>query len=115
MRKFALKSPLFPDYQNQRSMIYIDNLCEFVKECIDFEKSGLFFPQNSEYTNTSEMARQIAECHGKKIKLTKIFNWAIKIAPINIVMKVFGNLTYEKVDLVSKYGLNESVKITEGN
>ncbi len=42
LRKFALKSPIFPDYENQRSMIYIGNLCLFVKECIDSEKQGLF-------------------------------------------------------------------------
>lgn len=48
LRKFALKSPVFPNYKNERSMVYIGNLCEFVKEAIDQEKSGLFFPQNSE-------------------------------------------------------------------
>lgn len=42
LRKFALKSPIFPDYENKRSMIYIGNLCEFVKECIDAERQGLF-------------------------------------------------------------------------
>ncbi len=113
LRKFALKSPVFPNYQNQRSMIYIGNLCEFVKECIDYQKSGLFFPQNAEYTNTSHMVELIAHNHGKKIILTKSFNWVIKIAPMNVVKKVFGNLTYDKVDLVSKYNFEESIKLTE--
>lgn len=114
LRKFALKSPLFPDYINFRSMIYIGNLCEFVKNSIDFEKRGVFFPQNAEYTNTSEMVRLIAEAHEKKIKLTKAFNWAIKGKKFGIVEKVFGDLIYEKVDTVSKYGLAESIRLTEG-
>lgn len=114
LRKFALKSPIFPNYKNQRSMIYIGNLCEFVKRAIDEKKSGLFFPQNAEYTNTSEMVKQIAEENGKKIRLTKAFNWAIKIVPVNVVKKVFGDLVYEPVDTVSEYGLKESIKITEG-
>jgi nucleoside-diphosphate-sugar epimerase len=113
LRKFALKSPIFPNYKNQRSMIYIGNLCEFVKECIEEKKRGLFFPQNAEYTNTSEMVRAIAEAHGKKIGLTKAFNWAIKIAPMDVVKKVFGSLTYEPVDTVNKYGLMESIRLTE--
>ena len=113
LRKIALKSPIFPDYHNQRSMLYIGNLCEFVKETIDHERRGLFFPQNAEYTNTSRMVNLIAAEHGKKIKLTKAFNWAIKIAPMNVVKKVFGNLTYDTVDLISKYGFEESVKLTE--
>lgn len=113
LRKFALKCPIFPNYKNQRSMIYIGNLCEFVKECIEDNKRGLLFPQNAEYTNTSEMVKQIAAEHGKKIRLTRVFNWAIKIAPMDIVKKVFGDLVYEPVDTVGKYGLMESIRLTE--
>ena len=113
LRKFALKSPIFLNYKNQRSMIYIGNLCEFVKDVIDEKKSGLFFPQNAEYTNTSEMVKQIAEENGKKIRLTRVFNWALKICGVGIVKKVFGDLVYEPVDTVSKYGLRESIKLTE--
>jgi len=113
LRKLALKSPIFPDYQNQRSMIYIGNLCEFVKECIDQEKSGLFFPQNEEYVQTSEMVKLIVAAHGKKIRMTKAFNWALKIMRIGVVKKVFGDLTYEKVDLVREYGFEKSIRSTE--
>ena len=113
LRTFALKSPIFPNYKNSRSMIYIRNLCEFVKRIIDTESSGLFFPQNADYVNTAEMVRQVAAQHNKRISLTPIFNPAIKAAPINLVKKVFGNLTYEKVDLVSKYNFHESIELTE--
>ena len=113
LRKFALKSPVFPNYQNERSMIYIGNLCEFVKGCIDFERSGLFFPQNREYTRTLTMVKEIANIHGKEIRLTKAFNWAVKICGVNVVKKVFGDLVYEKVDTVGKYGLSESIRLTE--
>ncbi len=113
LRKFALKSPIFPDYKNQRSMIYIGNLCKFVKDVIDQEKRGLFFPQNAEYTRTSDMVKTIAECHGKKIRLTKIFNLALRITLVNVITKVFGSLTYEPVDTVSTYSLAESIRITE--
>ena len=113
LRKFALKSPIFPDYQNQRSMIYIDNLCEFVRNAIDEEKRGLFFPQNAEYTNTSEMVSLITVAHKKKIRLTRIFNCLIKIAPMGVVKKVFGDLIYEPIDIVGKYGFEESIKLTE--
>ena len=114
LRKFALKSPVFPDYKNQRSMIYIGNLCEFVKNCIDQECSGLFFPQNGEHTKTSDMVKAIADRHGKKIRLTKAFNWAIRIAPFNVIKKVFGDLVYDDVDTIGKYSLNESITLTEG-
>ena len=44
--KFALKLPVFPYVKNQRSMLYIDNLCEFVRFMIENNESGIFFPQN---------------------------------------------------------------------
>ncbi len=113
LRKFALESPIFPDYKNQRSMIYIGNLCEFVKVCIDFERRGLFFPQNAEYTNTSRMVELIAAYNGKKIRLTKAFNWALRIIPLKVVKKVFGDLTYDLVDTVGNYRLEESIRLTE--
>lgn len=113
LRKFALKSPFFPNYQNERSMIYIGNLAEFVKCCIDEEKRGLFFPQNSEYTKTSEMVSLIAQNNGKDIRLTKAFNCFLKL-PANVLKKVFGNLTYEKTDTISLFDFNESVRLTEG-
>ena len=64
LAKLAQTIPAFPDVDNIRSMLYIDNLCEFVKIMIDQEESGLFFPQNAEYIKTSEMVRLIAEVHG---------------------------------------------------
>ena len=95
---FALKAPLFPDIKNRRSMLYIDNLCEFIRLMIENEESGLFFPQNKEYVKTSEMVRLVAEAHGKKIKLVRVFNPIIRgmLGRVGIVKKVFGNLVYQK-------------------
>lgn len=81
LRKFALKSPVFPKYKNQRSMIFIGNLCEFIKRCIDNPQSGVFFPQNMEYVTTCEMVSRIASLHGKQMRTLSLFNWLIKIMP----------------------------------
>lgn len=37
--KIAHLTPIFPNYKNKKSMIYIDNLCEFIRLIID-DKSG---------------------------------------------------------------------------
>ncbi len=113
LRKFALKVPCFPAFKNSRSMIYIGNLCEFVKNVLEEEKEGIFFPQNEEYVCTSQMTKLIAEVNKVKQVQVKFFNPFIKILPIGILKKVFGNLTYEKVDCVAKFGLKESIQLSE--
>lgn len=104
LEKFALKSPIFPKIENKRSMIYIDNLCEIVKLLIDDYSGGLFFPQNKEYVCTSEMVKLICETHGKKIRMTKLFNPLLRLLKNSTVNKVFGNLVYEK-DKDASYGI----------
>lgn len=116
LRKFALKVPIFPSFKNQRSMLYIGNLAAFVKRCIDEERSGLYFPQNAEYVHVSNMVEMIAEYNGKKIVITCVFNWVIRIMlalRIGVFKKVFGDLTYEKVDLVKEFSFEESMKKVE--
>lgn len=121
LAKLAMAVPLFPDKDNERSMLHIDNLCEFIKLMINHEETGIFFPQNAEYVKTSEMVRLIAEVHGKKIKLTKAFNWLVNLLSLKIpiVNKVFGNLVYkESMSTYEKENyrirdLRESIKLTE--
>lgn len=114
----ALKTPIFPKVDNKRSMIYIDNLSEFVKQLVDNRSSGLFFPQNAEYVNTCEMVRLIAEVHGKKILMTKLFNPLLSLLNVSMVNKVFGDLVYDMSmsELESNYrvcGLRETIIKTE--
>lgn len=115
----ALKTPIFPKVDNKRSMIYIDNLSEFVKQLIDNRSGGLFFPQNAEYVNTSEMVRLIAEVHGKRVVMTKLLNPLLRLLNVSTVNKVFGDLVYEMSmsEYESDYrvcGFRESIIKTEG-
>jgi len=97
LANLAKKTPIFPDISNERSMLHIDNLCEFIKVMIEQEETGVFFPQNAEYMKTSELVKAIAEVHGRKIRMTGFFNPVIRlIFGIGAVSKVFGNLVYEK-------------------
>lgn len=103
LAKFAKYSPIFPDIENERSMLYIDNLCEFVRLMIDNEEKGIFFPQNEETVCTTELVKLLSEQQGKKIYKTKLFNPILKLLSkkIDYINKVFGNLLVSP--LVSKY------------
>lgn len=120
MAKLAKKLPIFPFVNNQRSMLYIDNLSEFVRLVIDDEAEGIFCPQNNEYTNTSDMVNLIAHANGKGILMIRGFSWALKLLrPLTgIVDKAFGSLCYDFA--LSKYtreycirSLEESILETE--
>ena len=98
LKKIAKYSPIFPNIENQRSMIYIDNLCEFVKQVIDGESYGIFYPQNSEYISTKAIIKILSEKYNRKIYFIKLFNPIIKLLSkkVNIINKVFGNKIYSK-------------------
>lgn len=121
LSKIARKTPIFPYVKNERSMLYIENLSEFIRLMIENEEQGVFFPQNAEYSNTSEMVKTIAAAHGKKVILVKGFGWALRIMGCfnGLVNKAFGNMSYEKsmseygVEY-RKYSLAESIVRTEG-
>ena len=120
LSRLAQKVPIFPYVKNERSMLYIENLCEFVRLMVENEEAGTFFPQNSEYSNTSEMVKMIDEAHGKKIHLVRGFTWALKLLShfTGIVNKAFGSLSYDisLSEYESNYrlvSLSESIKRTE--
>lgn len=98
LKKIAKISLIFPDIENERSMIYIDNLCEFIKQAIDNEKSGTFYPQNKEYISTKQIIKVMAEAMNKKMHFIKLFNPIIRLMSkkINLINKVFGTKIYAK-------------------
>ncbi|MEK3717084.1 NAD-dependent epimerase/dehydratase family protein [Paenibacillus sp. FSL R7-0333] len=118
LKLLAGKLPIFPDIQNQRSMIFVSNLCEFLRITIDRELIGMFFPQNKEYVCTTEIIRIMASTMNKNVRLVKIFNPTLKImsSKINFVNKIFGNKTYDQA-LIPPFdycvtGFEESIKIS---
>ena len=119
LAKIARRMKVFPYVQNKRSMLYIGNLTEFVRLMIENEERGIFFPQNGEYSNTSELVRLIARANGKKIYLLKGFAWLLKGLGLftDTVNKAFGSLRYAQD--ISRYkdfrpiSLEESIIQTE--
>lgn len=126
LAKLAGNLPAFPIVKNQRSMLHIDNLCQFVKLMIDNEESGVFFPQNGEYTNTSDMVQMIAEVKGHRIIMLPFTNGTVKVLEKvpgkigGLATKAFGDSAYE-MDM-SEYkenyrvnDLRQSIEATEGD
>ena len=115
--KLAQKTPLFPAWHNRRSMLYIDNLAEFVKQAILRGLGGTFYPQNRELADTVEIIRFFAKANGHKIWITRFLNpfvWlgSFVLQPIN---KMFATYYYSsemsKADFdYQLVSFNESLK-----
>ena len=129
LAKLAKKLPIFPNVNNERSMLYINNLCEFLCQIMFVEfriPSVVLIPQNAEWTTTSEMVKEIGEVSGKKVRVVGILNpvvWLSSKMPGKIgrlVNKAFGNSCYaHSVSLYDginyqKVNLKESIRRTEG-
>lgn len=97
LAKLATKVLVFPEWHNKRSMLYIDNLAEFVKQAIIRQLEGTFYPQNREQADTVEIIRYFAKASGHKVWITKLFNpfvWlgSFVLQPIN---KMFATYYYD--------------------
>jgi UDP-glucose 4-epimerase len=112
--KLAKIFPVFPDINNRRSMIYIDNLSYFIAWAVQNRQAGIFFPQNAQHVNTSGLFKSIRAHLDKKTHLTRIFNPGIRLFSkrISTLDKLFGDFAYigaecENIDYI---GFEESVK-----
>ncbi len=125
LAKMAKKLPIFPDVQNERSMLYIENLCEFLCQVMIRNYGGVFWPQNAEYSKTSDVVRYIAGANKHKIVVSRAFNWLVALAVVFPIKKIkdlsnkaFGNISYEmsmsQYDFKYQlYSLKQSIKRTE--
>ena len=121
----ATKTPVFPLWHNQRSMLYIDNLAEFVKQVILREMDGTFYPQNRELADTVEIVKFFAKKYNHKIWFSRLFNpfvWlgAFIIQPLN---KMFASYYYDPsmsmmdfdYQLVSQDESFQKLEVSESN
>lgn len=124
LAKAARRLLVFPDFENERSMLYIENFTEFVRLMIEERKDGVYFPRNKENVKTSEMVRLIALAHHKKIRLIKGLNGLLCLAGLwpgklgGMVNKAFGSLTYQNIPdefqgEYQLYSFMDSIKRTE--
>ena len=116
----AKKLRIFPHIENERSMLHIDNLCEFVHLIIKNEDRGTFHPQNKTYVTTSHLVAEIARIHGKKIYLTPFFNLFLKVVAKHgkTLNKMFGSLSYDMALSIYQEDyrvrtFEESIELTE--
>lgn len=120
--KLADKTPVFPNVKNERSMLYVENLAEFLRLLIERKSFGVFLPQNNSSVTTAQMVAAIAAAKGKKVRLCNWMNPLVALAKKipgkigGMAGKAFGSmvidqsLSREEIDGYQRFGLGESVR-----
>lgn len=98
LKKLAKYLPVFPDIENKRSMIHIDNLCQCIALLIERECAGVICPRDELPVKTTDLYVQLREDMGKKTWTTRLFNGLIVAAKgkVGSVRKLFGSCYYEE-------------------
>ncbi|MEG0451251.1 MAG: NAD-dependent epimerase/dehydratase family protein [Lysinibacillus sp.] len=121
LRKLAKKTPIFPYVQNERSMLFIDHLCEFMNQLIKNKDAGIFHPQDGAFINTTRMVSAISKQNNRSIFLSKMGGAILNktFSNVSLINKVFGNLTYAHNisqytnNSYQKFNLAEAIERTE--
>ncbi len=125
LSKWAGKLPIIPTISKEKSMIYIENLSEFLRLLIDAKVGGIYFPQNSTQVSAMGMLEEIRRVRGKTTYKCSLLNPCIKLLIKmpgrcgKVVRKVFAGQTYEisMSDALGDYQLvdfAESIQRIEG-
>ena len=97
LQRFAKALPFCPDFENRRSMVSIETLCEAVKALLDAPRAGVFFPQEQTPLATRTLIERAMRAQGRTPKRSKLLNPAIRLLRTctRIGKKAFGDLVYE--------------------
>jgi len=96
LSRLARKLPVFPKFENERSVLYSGNLAECIRLILDGGLRGTFFPQDEKIVSVPELVERIARVHGRKMIFLKCLNPLVKLAgKKGIVRRAFGDLAYD--------------------
>ena len=96
-KMFVKRMPVIPvAYENvKQSMIYIDNLTEFIRLLIDYGQIGIFTPQDGKSISSVQLMRLIANSLGIKKRQSKLFGLAVCLFKHwKITKKIYGGVEY---------------------
>lgn len=98
------KIPLIPDTFTsvKQSVLFIDNLCEFIKLLIVNKRSGIFLPQDDVAVSAVDLMYAISYAIGQNKKKSKLIGILLKpFSFLPLIVKGYGGIAYPLS--VSKY------------
>lgn len=99
--KMSQKLPLFPTYHNERSVLHIDHLTEYLRNLVDSGTGGLYLPQDDTCRSTPDMVFELAEAAGRRMYHAAWMTPFVRLAfylpgkPGRLARKAFGTLVID--------------------
>ena len=96
LARLAGALPVFPRFDNARSVLYVENLAECLRLILDAEAGGLFFPQDARQLSTAELVDLVARARGRRVRFLRCLNPAVRLlGRRGIVRRAFGDMAYD--------------------
>lgn len=96
--KVVKKLPVIPAAYTdvKQSMLYIDNLCEFIRLAIEQKRHGVFMPQDEKAVSAVEITSAIARGLGKKPRTSRLLGLAVHLGSfLPLIQKAYGGVEYD--------------------
>ena len=114
------KTPILPfkNIKNQRSIVYIGNLCHLIDTLIEKQKSGVFLASDDTPLSTTQLIQLIAKELDKKIYLIQIpfFESLLKLLKPSFHKRLYESLevdnsiTKQTLNLQNPYSTEDGIK-----
>ena len=123
LRNISLKYKIAPSFNNKKSLLFIGNLCSFIRHSIEIEQCGIRCPQDKNYHSTSGLMVLIGAINEVNVKKSLFVSLCLKLIMLfnNSAKKAFRSsfISYELSSLDDGfnyciYDNNEAIKLTEG-
>lgn len=116
--KLVKKMPFLPfgKIKNERSFVYIGNLCYLIDTLMQQRQSGVFLASDDNPISTSRLIEQISNALGKKVCLMKIplFGKVLKMIKPLLHKKLYGNLKVDNSDTKKVLGVQNIYTVEDG-
>ena len=99
MKLAKMPFPLpFKGIENNRAMVYVDNLIAMIAQIIEKQAEGIFTLTDQHRISTEELIAEIREQMGKRpklFKLPRILIWPVKVVKPHIYYRLFGSFNVD--------------------
>ena len=115
----ARRLPVFPEFENRRSMLYVENLAELIRQIALNRAVGTFHPSDGAPRSVAEIVRAICAAHGKNMHFSAALAPLVRLTGRGgIVRRAFGDMAYAPTmpDYPGDYrrfGFEEAIRRTE--